>query len=167
MKKLIFVNGTMGVGKTATCEKLLDILRPGVFLDGDWCWNMQPFTVNDETKEMVLNNISFLLNSFLKCSEYDYIIFCWVMHEEEILTDILDRLDTAEAKIFKFTLTAGKEALSKRISNDVAAGRREKDSLERSLERTALYDKMNTMKIDVSEISPERAARLIADLVNR
>ncbi|MCL2885137.1 MAG: AAA family ATPase, partial [Oscillospiraceae bacterium] len=34
MKRLIFVNGTMGVGKTAVCNELLSLLQPGVFLDG-------------------------------------------------------------------------------------------------------------------------------------
>ena len=36
-----------------------------VFLDGDDCWNMRPFTVNDATKRMVLGNIAALLNNFL------------------------------------------------------------------------------------------------------
>ena len=157
----------MGVGKTAACEKLLNILQPGVFLDGDWCWNMRPFTVNTETKEMVLANIAFLLNGFLKCSVYEYIIFCWVMHEEKILSDVLSGLDTAEAQVFKFTLTANNEALSKRILKDVAAGLRESGALERSLERVALYGKMDTVKIDVNAAGPEKAARLIADYVNR
>ena len=92
MKKLVLVNGTMGVGKTTVCSLLLKQLQPAVFLDGDWCWNMNPFIVNDETKEMVLKNISFVLNSFLGCSEYRYVIFCWVMHRPEILADLLSRL---------------------------------------------------------------------------
>ena len=43
MKKLILINGTMGAGKTTTCQELLKILQPSVFLDGDWCWKMHPF----------------------------------------------------------------------------------------------------------------------------
>ena len=31
MKNLIFVNGTMGVGKTATCHELQKILSWGIF----------------------------------------------------------------------------------------------------------------------------------------
>lgn len=42
---------------------------------------MSPFIVNDETQNMVVNNICYLLNSFISCSEYDNVIFCWVMHE--------------------------------------------------------------------------------------
>ncbi len=54
MKTLLFINGSMGVGKTAVCKALLEQLTPGIFLDGDWCWNMNPFLVTDETTSMVL-----------------------------------------------------------------------------------------------------------------
>ena len=96
MKELVFVNGTMGVGKTSVCRELLRILQPSVFLDGDWCWNMSPFVVNDETRSMVLGNIAYLLNSFLHCSEYRYVIFCWVMHEISIVENVLERLDLSD-----------------------------------------------------------------------
>ncbi|WP_418717653.1 hypothetical protein [Bilophila wadsworthia] len=44
-KQLILVGGAMGVGKSAVCRELLRQLTPGVWLDGDWCWNMNPFVV--------------------------------------------------------------------------------------------------------------------------
>lgn len=49
---------------------------------GDWCWDMSPFIVTNETKKMVLDNISYLLNNFICCSGYKNIMFCWVMHEQ-------------------------------------------------------------------------------------
>ena len=76
MKRLIVVNGTMGVGKTAVCREAAKRLIPGVFLDGDWCWDMNPFSVTDETKKMVLDNICYVLNNFIKCSLFENIIFC-------------------------------------------------------------------------------------------
>ena len=45
----------MGVGKSAVCKQLIKKLQPGVYLDGDWCWNMSPFSVTDETKAMVMD----------------------------------------------------------------------------------------------------------------
>ncbi|MEG1875672.1 MAG: AAA family ATPase, partial [Angelakisella sp.] len=62
MKTFIMISGTMGVGKTTTCRELQKILPRNVFLDGDWCWDMQPFVVNEETKAMVMKNICFQLN---------------------------------------------------------------------------------------------------------
>ncbi|MBR4889408.1 MAG: AAA family ATPase, partial [Clostridia bacterium] len=65
MKKTLYlIGGTMGVGKTTTCRQLQQKLPDCVFLDGDWCWDMHPFTVNAETKKMVVENIAFLLNQF-------------------------------------------------------------------------------------------------------
>ena len=54
MKRLIFVNGPMGVGKSAVCSELKRMLAPCAFLDGDWCWDLTPFSVTEETKAMVL-----------------------------------------------------------------------------------------------------------------
>ena len=80
MKNLIFINGTMGAGKSSVCAELLKMLPNAVYLDGDWCWNMHPFIVTDETKAMVVQNITHLLQNFLNCSEVKNVIFCWVMH---------------------------------------------------------------------------------------
>ena len=84
MKRLYLIGGTMGVGKTSVCQLLKSKTHNAVFLDGDWCWDADPFQVTDETKRMVTDNICFLLNSFLHCSAYQNIIFCWVMHEQDI-----------------------------------------------------------------------------------
>lgn len=165
MKRLILINGTMGVGKTATCNELIELLQPSVFLDGDWCWNSRPFIVTTETKQMVLDNIAHLLNNFLACSAYDYVIFCWVMHQESIINSILGRLVGDDYEIDKFTLTASESALTQRIAKDIEAGIRTPDVLERSLPRVRLYDAMDTKKIDVSVISPRQAAEEIAALV--
>jgi len=165
MKKLIFVNGTMGAGKTATCKELLGLLQPGVFLDGDWCWYMNPFLVTEETKHMVENNICFLLNSFLACSEYENIIFCWVMHQEAIINSLLENLDLADAKVYQFTLSVSEEALAQRLEKSIESGERMPDVLERSIARLPLYDEMHTIHIDVSEISAVQAAVKIKEIV--
>jgi adenylate kinase family enzyme len=57
-KKLVIVNGAMGVGKTTTCKELSKKLQNSVWLDGDWCWMINPFVVNEENKRMVINNIN-------------------------------------------------------------------------------------------------------------
>ena len=68
MKKFYMVGGPMGVGKTAACRLLKEQLPACAFLDGDWCWDMDPFVVNGETKAMVLDNICFVrMWSFAGC----------------------------------------------------------------------------------------------------
>ena len=66
-KKLYLIGGPMGVGKTTAGQLLKIRLDNCVFLDGDWCWDMEPFQVTTETKKMVIENICFLLNNFIRC----------------------------------------------------------------------------------------------------
>lgn len=161
MKRLYLIGGPMGVGKTTVCRELQKRLDRSVFLDGDWCWDANPFQVTEETRAMVTENICFLLNNFLRCSAYDYVIFCWVLHRQEILDDILSRLDTRNCEVRAVSLTASPEALTDRIGTDVRAGRRDEGALERSLSYLPLYEALNTEKLDVSRLTPaEAAARL-------
>lgn len=87
MKNLILINGAMGAGKTTVSRALQKILPDAILLDGDWCWDADPFLVTEETKHMVMENITFLFAQFLDCSAYQNVIFCWVMHEQHILSE--------------------------------------------------------------------------------
>ena len=151
MKKLYIIGGTMGVGKTTVSKELKNRLNKSVFLDGDWCWDMNPFVVNDETKAMVMDNICYLVNNFIHCSEYENVIFCWVLHEQEIIDSILSRLDKQNIKIISISLLCNEKALQKRIEKDIDNKLRRKEDLKRSIERLPLYEKLDTIKIDVSE----------------
>jgi hypothetical protein len=152
----------MGVGKTTTCRLLRDRLPGCVFLDGDWCWDMHPFVVNDETKAMVMVNIRHLLGNFLRCSAFENVVFCWVMHQQQIIDDILAGLE-GEFELHCVSLVCSREKLVERLEKDVRAGIRQEDVIGRSVERLPLYDELKTVKIDVSEISPAEAAERIAD----
>jgi broad-specificity NMP kinase len=158
------INGTMGIGKTTTCNELLKILKPSVFLDGDWCWNMNPFVVTEETKNLVMSNITHMLRNFLGCSIYENVIFCWVMHKESIINDVIDTLYDLEFELYIFTLTATEDALRKRLANDINNKIRTNDVIERSFERVNLYKNIKSIKIDVSLITPKQAAQNIVDI---
>ena len=150
MKTLYMIGGTMGVGKTTVCQQLKQDLPNSVFLDGDWCWDTSPFQVTDETKAMVTNNICYLLNNFLKCSLYENIIFCWVMHEQSIINSILEKLDTQNCEVKCVSLVADKKTLCERMAMDVERGIRSKDVIERSIARIPMYHALNTIKIDTN-----------------
>lgn len=158
MKTLVFVNGPMGVGKTAVCQELLKLLTPGVYLDGDWCWNINPFRVTDETRAMVLDNITATLSRFLSSPELDYVIFGWVMHQPEVARDILARLSLDNVKLYQFTLMCSKYALCHRIEADIRAGLRGPDVLKRSMEYLPLYDRQATVKIATDGLLPQEIA---------
>jgi predicted ABC-type ATPase len=161
MKNLIIVGGTAGVGKTTTCRELQKTLPKNVFLDGDWCWDMRPFVVTEETKAMVESNIAHLLNGFLACSEFENVIFCWVLHQQYILDHLLAALNLNGYRAHCFSLVCTEQALVERLSLDIAAGKRDSGIIERSVPAIPLYDRLDTVKIDVSDISAADAARRI------
>lgn len=164
MKNLYLVGGTMGVGKSSVCKALAKSLPRSVFLDGDWCWAANPFTVTDETKAMVMDNIIHLLGNFLRCSAYDNVVFCWVMDRQSIIDDILNNLNIKDCRLISVSLTCDKENLISRLKGDIKRGKREKDIIERSIKRLPLYEKVNTVKVDTSAKSIEEIAKILYDM---
>lgn len=162
MKKLFLIGGTMGVGKTAVCRELKKKLDNCVFLDGDWCWDADPFQVTDETKAMVLRNICFMLNSFLHCSAYDNVVFCWVMHQQSIIDAILAELDTEGVEVKTISLVCNENTLRERLMKDVKAGVRTLEVVERSVARIPLYEELNTIKLATDGKTLGETADMIA-----
>ena len=154
----------MGVGKTTTCRILRDRLDKSVFLDGDWCWDMHPFTVNEETKAVVMDNICHMLNNFVHCSAFEHIVFCWVMHDQSIIEEILQRVDTDGCKVVVVSLTCTENALRERLIRDVNNGVRTPDVIARAVQRLKLYRLVESQKVDVTHITPEEAAQSIREL---
>ena len=150
MKTLYLIGGTMGVGKTAVCQHLKKTLPNSVFLDGDWCWDADPFQVTEETKAMVMDNICHLLNNFLHCMAYENIIFCWVMHEQAIIDEILAKLDINDCAVKCISLIVNEENLRERLTGDIAKGIRSADIIVRSIARIPMYQNLNTIKINTN-----------------
>lgn len=161
----MIINGTMGVGKSTVCKILLDKLKPGIYLDGDWCWNMNPFIISEENKAMVLDNITHLLKNYLHNSSYKYIVFCWVIHQEDIFNQILEPLTDFDFELYKISLVCSEVTLRKRLEKDIQNGMRTVDVINRSVQRLPLYDKMNTVKINVSHLTPQETAKKICNLI--
>lgn len=159
MKTLYIIGGTMGVGKTTVSQQLKKELADSVFLDGDWCWDASPFQVNEETKAMVVRNICYLLNSFLHCSVYENIIFCWVMHEQSIIDSILEKLDIDSREVKRISLIADESNLRRRLTADVTRGARTADIIDRSVARMSMYRTLDTIKVDTSN----KTVQVIAD----
>lgn len=150
MKNLYLIGGTMGIGKTTICQHLKMDLDKSVFLDGDWCWDANPFQATDETKAMVVQNICYLLNNFIHCSAYENIIFCWVMHKQSIIDGIINKLDTKNCDIKKISLIVDEKNLQSRLKPDVAKGIRSDDVIDRSVAKIPMYQTLDTIKIDTN-----------------
>lgn len=164
-KKFIVINGVMGVGKTTVSKKLYKELENSFWLDGDNCWTMNPFIVNEENKDMVLNNISFILNNFLSNSSSKSVVFNWVIQSDDIMNEVLSRINTENVDVYKITLMCTKEELIRRIESDVRLGLRDNKNVERSLERYDMYKDMDTIKVDTTGKNIEKIVEEILGLV--
>lgn len=164
MKNLYLIGGTMGVGKTAVSQQLKKELSNSVFLDGDWCWDANPFNITEETKAMVTDNICHLLNNFLRCSVYENIIFCWVMHEQHIIDSIINNLNTKNCNIKNISLVADEETLCSRLNADITAGIRTEDVVDRSVARLSKYQFLDTIKVDTTNKTIQQIAKEISQL---
>ena len=151
----------MGVGKTAVCRKMNCLLNNSVFLDGDWCWNADPFQVTDETKNMVMDNITHLLNNFIHCSAYENIVFSWVLHRQDIIDGLLERLDVRNCTVKTFSLICDEKMLRQRLQQDITNGNRTADVIDRSVARLPLYHELNTIKIETASKSIDDIAKEI------
>ncbi|MFR4766919.1 MAG: AAA family ATPase, partial [Paraclostridium sordellii] len=152
-KKLIIINGVMGVGKTSVSKALYKQLDNSFWLDGDNCWMMNPFEVTSENKYMVIDNITYLINNFIKNSKSKYIILNWVIHTDEIMDSILYKINMDKIDLYKITLICDEDTLVKRIKKDIKSGIRDEDNIKRSLDKLKLYKNMNTLKIDTANKS--------------
>lgn len=113
---------------------------------------------------MVLRNIRFLLTGFLSCSEYENVVFTWVMHEQSIIDALTEGLPDCELRAVSLVCPAGE--LERRLSLDIAAGLREPDVMERSLAYLPLYEALGTRKLDTGALSPTETAERIEGLFN-
>ncbi len=164
MKTLYLIGGPMGIGKTTAGRALQKKLEACAFLDGDWCWDMSPFLVTPETKALVLDNICHILNNFLGCDVFHNIVFTWVMHQQEILDHLYASLDTSGWLVKPVSLICRPECLRKRLETDIAAGVRPLSSIDKSLSYLPLYPALDTIKLDVSGLSPEETALRLLSL---
>jgi len=167
MKKLIMIGGTMGVGKTTVSHLLKKELNHSVMLDGDWCWDMHPFIVNDETKKMVMDNIVYQLQSFIHCSVIENIIFCWVLHDQSIIDEICQRLDTSQCQVYSISLLCDEDTLRQHLQKDIDLGLREESIIKRSLERMSCYDKLSSHQIDISSLKQDEIIQDIIEYIQK
>ena len=161
MKTLWLIGGPMGVGKTTACRLMQQRLPRCALLDGDWCWDIRPFTVTAETKALVMDNIVHLLRGYLACTAVEHVVFCWVMHQQAILDELLARLPLEGVQVNTLSLVCTAEELIRRLQRDVDAGLRQADVIPRSLERLQHYAALDTRRLDVTRLTPADTAEAL------
>ncbi|MBQ8634504.1 MAG: AAA family ATPase [Lachnospiraceae bacterium] len=114
MKKLILLSGSPCVGKTTVGLYLFEQYNNSAYLDGDWCWCVNPFSVEDKRLRNGDKSMSFVLSNYLQ-SEFDYVFFTSVvLTDNGIRENILKDIIATDYEVIGFTLTCSEETLVKR-----------------------------------------------------
>lgn len=114
MKKLILLSGSPCVGKTTVGQYLLEQYNNSAYLDGDWCWCVNPFSVEDKRLRNGDKSMSFILSNYLQ-SEFEYVFFTSVVLTDNGIRDnILKDITATDYEVLGFTLTCSEETLVKR-----------------------------------------------------
>jgi chloramphenicol 3-O-phosphotransferase len=114
MKKLILLSGSPCVGKTTVGQHLFEQYENSAYLDGDWCWCVNPFSVKDKRLRNGDKSMSFVLSNYLN-SEFEYVFFTSVvLTDPTIRENILKDIATTDYEVIGFTLTCSEETSVKR-----------------------------------------------------
>ena len=113
-QKLIILSGSPCVGKSAVADVLYQSCENSAYLDGDWCWCVHPFSVEDPRLRNGDKSMSYVLSNYLQ-SSFDYVVFSSVVAMfEDIREPILRGITATEYEVIGFTLTCSEETLRER-----------------------------------------------------
>lgn len=116
-KRLIFISGTIGSGKTTLSNKLVYSIPNSVMLDGDWCFQQgKTWYFDKDTKNMAIDNIIYILNNYIQNPHFENIIFCWTLHKQEMLDQILNGINLKEKlDFYHFSIVCSFDTIKERI----------------------------------------------------
>lgn len=159
-QKLIIICGSPCVGKSAAADMLFQMYDNSAYLDGDWCWCVNPFSVDDPRLREGDKAMSAVLSNYLRLG-FDYVVFGTVVAMyENIRTRILEDITEEGYQVIGFTLTCSEETLRQRH-------KKRGDENECSMEwlRLPYYPGDNVINTDGK--SPRQVAEEMKDIIDR
>ena len=115
-QKLILITGSPCVGKTLIGQKLYEKFNNSAYLDGDWVWKVNPFSIEDPRLRDGDKNMSFVLSTYLN-SKFEYVFFSSVITiNEKIRKNILRGITVKNYQTIVFHLKCSEETLLKRFT---------------------------------------------------
>ncbi|MDD2839596.1 MAG: AAA family ATPase [Rickettsiales bacterium] len=172
------MGGAMGVGKTTLTKAFVHNVKQSVMLDGDWCWEQGcDWNYTDQNKKIVLDNICYLLNNFMRSDTINNIVLCWILHLPEVHKEIIERLQKQgnEFDVFDISLICDDKTLQERIlkrvnSNSEKSFKQNQGNnqyFEGAKSRMECLKKLDTIKIDVSGKTEQEVLNELIGIANR
>lgn len=151
MKRVFFLNGPMGVGKSTTGRLLQSALPQAAFIDGDWCFDIDPFVGDGATRAMAADNILHLVGNYGKCPSCQNVVVAWLMDRPEIRESLDAGVKALGLEPFWYTLVCSPQALRSRWEKDGACPWRTAEWLEISLRSLKGFASLPGRQIDTGD----------------
>ena len=158
--KVLVINGPMGVGKTATGQRIAETVPGTALIDGDWCMDIHPFVGNRETRAMAVDNILHMTGNYMRCSVCTQVVIAWLMDDARVRESLARGLDALGAETQWVTLVCGRESLQERWRNDRTCPWRTEEWLETSLASLPAFGEMENV-LDTGSLTVEEVSRRI------
>jgi deoxyadenosine/deoxycytidine kinase len=159
-KKLIFICGPNGVGKSSTGKELINHIKNSAFVDSDLCALRNPF-INTEGIDLQKQFMLFMLTEYLKSTIYEFIIWSYGFHahRKAVFIEIMMELRklNIEFDFIPIILTCDLDENIRRMKCD----NRDEARIDRAVKNTRkMYDDypfplINTTNLILKEISYE------------
>lgn len=163
MKKLVFILGPNGVGKTSACRLLHQKLPNSALIEPEWCRQVNPFMLTPEIQDMVVRNLLCLMRGYFECSLVDFVIINYGLHgpRKQIFDRVIAGISDIKYLMALIKLTCSEEENARRMKCD----KRDHQRIERAISSRYLYDALDCPTIDSTNMPLEEVVEEILHLI--
>lgn len=116
MKRILFLNGTIGVGKTTLGTYIQERMEDCIFIDADTLCFFGKNVYYSQLKNKIIENLVFVINNYLKSDVIDTIIIAWIFDNEKV-NKIVEKIDRT-FDLYFFLLDASPKTIEKHLSKN-------------------------------------------------
>lgn len=160
MKKLLFLCGPNGVGKTSIGMEIVQILPHSAYIDSDPFRYMNPYVLDDRTIPTISKNISDLILNYFACPVVETVVFTYGFHGRriEVFESVMQRISASEHQYVPYLLWCDEDENIRRMKADGREIERIKRAIHQSREA---FENVPYKKIDITKLSAHQAANII------
>lgn len=160
-KKLTMIAGPAGVGKSAVCKELFKQIDGSAWLDGDWCWMVNPYPGKTaEQKTYAEKAFGYILDGYFNDVNTNTILFSWLIHGNFMFELVTNRIAYTDYELIKIVLICDDQEYIRRMQSDNRG--KEKIAARDTMDKYLLLD---AIKIDTTHLSIHETAQEILSLL--
>jgi len=161
MKKFVMVAGPPGVGKTAVCRRIFQSVDGCAWLDGDWCWMVNPYPGKTEAQKTYAERaFGYILDGYMLDPNTRVILFSWMIQHDFMFDLVTDRMARKEFELTKVALVCEEAEYIRRLR----AGGREAEKIERP-DDMGKYRALDAHVIDTTGLTVAETADRVLGLL--